>query len=144
MYLSCQIFFVNRILHLFRQIHHIDPRILQRPRLVLLFSFTILFKKPPTTIAHWEMLNVLVALRVWDKLQAGTYILIFCDNAAVVPVTGNSRTKDPFFTACLRNILLITAANHSSIIVKHISGSKSTITDVLSRLFSLRKLMKIF
>ena len=33
------------------------------------------------TIVHWEMLNVLVALRFWVKFRIGSHVLIYCDNA---------------------------------------------------------------
>ena len=40
-------------------------------------------------IAQLEMINILVALKVWDKQWAGQRIVINCDNQAVVAVLTN-------------------------------------------------------
>ena len=37
-----------------------------------------------TNIAILEMLNILIALRVWAQLWENTFILIHCDNQGVV------------------------------------------------------------
>ena len=60
-------------------------------------------------IVHWEMLNIVIALRVWGKYWKHSSVVVNCDNEACVHVVGTSRTKDPFLGACIRNIWLITA-----------------------------------
>ena len=45
-------------------------------------------------IAYLEMINILVALKVWHAQWAGTRILIKCDNQAVVAVLNNGKTRD--------------------------------------------------
>ena len=45
-------------------------------------------------IAYLEMINILVALKVWHAQWAGTRVLIKCDNQAVVAVLNNGKTRD--------------------------------------------------
>ena len=44
------------------------------------------------SIVHLEMLNILVALRVWAKQWASKKILLKCDNQAVVLVLNSGKT----------------------------------------------------
>ena len=48
------------------------------------------------SIVHFEMVNVVIAFRVWGKQWVNTWVEIFCDNAAVVSVlsTGSSVRQD--------------------------------------------------
>ena len=43
-------------------------------------------------IVHLEMLNILVALRVWNQCWAKSRVRIACDNEAVVHVLNSGRT----------------------------------------------------
>ena len=45
-------------------------------------------------IVHLEMLNILVAMRLWGPSWKGKNIKIHCDNAAVVCVLTTRKTKD--------------------------------------------------
>ena len=58
------------------------------------------------TIVHFEMLNVMVALRLWGELWANSSITVHCSNAAVVSVLKSGSSRDPFLaaTACTRKI----------------------------------------
>ena len=56
------------------------------------------------TIVHLEMINILVAIKVFGPFWARRKILVKCDNQAVVAVLRNSKTKDAFLTTCARNI----------------------------------------
>ena len=58
-------------------------------------------------IANLEMLNILIALRVWADEWAHKEVLFRCDNWAVVQVIQTNRTKDEFLACCLRNIWLV-------------------------------------
>ena len=55
-------------------------------------------------IVHWEMFNVLLALRVWGHHWKHSLVRFYCDNLAVVQVVQTSKTKHPFLAACIRNI----------------------------------------
>ena len=91
------------------------------------------------SIVHWEMINVVIALRLWGRHWAGSHILFFCDNAAVVQVVDTGKTRDPLLATCLRNIWMITAIHDIKISIKHIAGSNNIISDLLSRIYSEKK-----
>ena len=84
-------------------------------------------------ITQLEMLNVVVALKVWSQLWADNKVKKFCDNQAVVEVLNTGKTKDPFLATCARNVWLITAIFNIEIIVIHVPGKKNHIGDLLTR-----------
>ena len=84
-------------------------------------------------IAHLEMLNILVALRVWNNCWAKSRIRIACDNEAVVHVLGSGRTRDLTLAAIARNIQLQLATWDINLQVIHIPGKDNQIADLLSR-----------
>ena len=79
-------------------------------------------------IVHLEMLNVVVALRLWVTEWAHSAVKLFCDK------TG--KTKDSFLAACIHNIWLLMATCDIDLQVQHIAGSKNDIADLLSRIYS--------
>ena len=89
-------------------------------------------------ITHLEMINVLIAIRVWAPFWAHSTVRFSCDNLAVVQVVTSSKTKDNFLNACLQNIWLlqVTASYDIDLLIDHIQGSKNIIADALSRIFS--------
>ena len=90
------------------------------------------------TIVHLEMLNIVVALRVWGKMWHHGSIVIKYDNLGVVQVVRTGKTKDLFLALCIRNIWLIMAAYDIELHIDHISGHRNTIADTLSRIYSDR------
>ena len=84
-------------------------------------------------IVHLEMLNILVALRVWNHAWAKSRIRIACDNAAVVQVLNSGRTRDLTLAAIARNIQLELATWDINLQVNHIAGKDNHIADLLSR-----------
>ena len=84
-------------------------------------------------ITQLEMLNVVVALKVWSKLWSDKKVKFFSDNLAVVEVLKSGKTKDPFLATCARNIWLIMAIFNIEIIVVHVPGCDNHIADLLSR-----------
>ena len=85
------------------------------------------------TIVHLEMVNILVAIRVFGPFWAKRKILVKCDNQAVVAVLRNSKTKDAFLAACARNIWLMSAWYDLEVDYVHIKGKENAVTDLLSR-----------
>ena len=81
-------------------------------------------------IVHWEMLNILLALRVWGNRGMHSIVKFHCANLA--------KTKDPFLAACIRNIWMITAISDIDIQIDHTKGVYNIIVDLLSRLYSDR------
>ena len=82
------------------------------------------------------MFNILLALRVWGDFWQHSTVSLFCDNLAVVQVVETGKTKDPFLTACIRNIWLITATLDINLEISHVRGVDNDIADLLSRLYS--------
>ena len=83
-------------------------------------------------ITQLEMINVLIALRVWASHWVHSTVRFSCDNLAVVQVVTSGKTKDSFLNACLRNIWLVTATYDIDLLIDHIQGSKNIIADSLS------------
>ena len=88
------------------------------------------------TIVHLEMINLVIALRMWGKFWSNSVVTAHCDNIAVVQVVDNSRTRDSFLAACIRNIWLLTAKWDIQLKIIHIPGEENVHADTLSRLFS--------
>ena len=78
-------------------------------------------------ITQLEMLNVVVALKVWGSIWSDKVIDIKCDNLAVVEVLTSGKTKDTFLATCARNIWLICAIFNIQIRVWHIPGKANSI-----------------
>ena len=87
-------------------------------------------------IVHLEMLNIVIALRVWGNFWKRSQVHIHCDNMAVVQVVTSSKTKDKFLAACIRNIWHLSSVLDIDIVIHHIQGKKNIIADCLSRLHS--------
>ena len=85
------------------------------------------------SIVHLEMLNILVALRVWCRQWAASKILLKCDNRAVVSVLNSGKTLDLTLGAMAQNIAMILAIKDIELQVIHILGSDNKIADLLSR-----------
>ena len=85
------------------------------------------------TIYHLEMLNLLVATRLWTDHWSSQKVVLFCDNQAVVSVLNNGRTKDRTLGAIARNIQMIAAIKDINLNVVHILGKNNTVADLLSR-----------
>ena len=102
-------------------------------------------------IAHLEILNIVVALKVWAqqwankriKVKVGVLrpvqqpankrIKIHCDNMAVVEVLRNGRARDNILALMARNTWLICAMFNIHIIVLHIPSKNNVLADLLSR-----------
>ena len=84
-------------------------------------------------ITQLEMLNVVVALKVWANIWANKRIKISCDNLAVVEILKSGKTRDAFLATCARNIWLITAMFNIDIIIIHVPGISNQVADLLSR-----------
>ena len=76
------------------------------------------------TIVHLEMVNILVALKIFGPFWATKKVLVKCDNQAVVAVLTHSKTRDPFLATCARNVWLLAALYDLDITYAHIKGKK--------------------
>ena len=86
-------------------------------------------------IAQIEMINILVALKVWHKAWSCQKVLIKCDNLAVVSVLNNGRAQDQTWAKYARNIFMWASACNIELRVVHVAGKQNPIADLLSRWF---------
>ena len=84
-------------------------------------------------IAHLEMVNILVALKVFSHQWAGKRVLVHCDNQAVVCVLQSGKARDPFLGACARNVWLWAATFDIEVTYVHVMGKYNRAADLLSR-----------
>ena len=85
------------------------------------------------SIVHLEMLNIVVAIKVWANQWRDKKLRIKCDNMAVVEVLTSGRTKDNILATCARNVWLLCAIFNISIHIEHIPGKQNVVADLLSR-----------
>ena len=84
-------------------------------------------------ILHIEMINILVAIRIFAGHWHRKHILVRCDNMAVVQVLSSGKTKDPFLAMCARNVWLTAALADIDLEYRHIAGRSNETADLLSR-----------
>ena len=85
------------------------------------------------SIAHLELLNVVVALKVWCRQWAGHKVRVFCDNSNACIAADTGRTRDPFMQECAREMFLFKAAYDIELTVVHRPGVQMDRADALSR-----------
>ena len=85
------------------------------------------------SIVHLEMVNIVVALKVWGPMWRDSHIQIHCDNLAVVQVLNSGGSRDSILSTCARNVWLLSALYNISIQFSHIAGAHNTVADLLSR-----------
>ena len=83
-------------------------------------------------IVHLEMVNILVAVRIFAKSWAKQCVLIKCDNQAVVSVLQSGRAWDPFLGTCARIIWYAAALNDVDLSYIHVLGKDNRAADLLS------------
>ena len=71
----------------------------------LVYTVPLVMSEENFSIVHWEMLNILVAIRVWGHQWESQKILFKCDNQAVVSVLNSGKSSDMTLSAIARNIL---------------------------------------
>ena len=84
------------------------------------------------SIMHLEILNILVAIRVWYQYCAYKGIIIKCDNQVVVSVLNSGTTQDMTLAAIALNIMMEAAKYDIDLQVIHILGVDNKIADLLS------------
>ena len=84
------------------------------------------------SIVHYEMINILVALRLWVRDLNGKRLVIHCDNAAVVSILNTGKGQDSLLLAMARNVWLFAANSDIDLTLVHIPGKNNVIADLLS------------
>ena len=85
------------------------------------------------SIVQLEMVNILLAVRLFQPHWAGRKVLVKCDNEAVVTVLRSGKTRDPYLGACARNIWHVCALADIDIQYVHVRGLDNKVADLLSR-----------
>ena len=85
------------------------------------------------TIVHLEILNIVVALKLWGSLWQSHAIEVKCDNMAVVEVLNTGRARDQMLATSARNIWLLISMYDIDLVVTHIPGVTNVVADLLSR-----------
>jgi hypothetical protein len=89
--------------------------------------------KPEFCIAHWEAINILVALRTFFPILQHHKITIWCDNIVAVNILSSARGTDPILQSIARNMWLIEASQDCEFTFSHIKGINNSVADLLSR-----------
>lgn len=84
-------------------------------------------------IHHLEMLNIVIAVKLWSADWEHKVVRILCDNAAAVAVLQHGRSRDPFLLACARDIWFETAIRDINLLPQHAPGNTLVTVDALSR-----------
>ena len=84
-------------------------------------------------IAQLEMVNIVVALKVFCHQWAKHPVLIHCDNQVVVCVLQLGKARDPFLGACACNVWLWAATHDIELAYVHVMGKYNRAADLLSR-----------
>jgi len=86
-------------------------------------------------ISRLELLNIVIALKLWADLHPNHILLVHCDNMAAVSVLNNGRSKDPVLLSCAREIWYLCACFSITLQVAHKPGRDMSTADALSRNF---------
>ena len=85
------------------------------------------------SIAHLELLNIVVAVKVWRWQWAGHRVRVWSDNANACIAVQTGRSRDDFMQECVRELFLYTAAHDIELHVLHRPGVELQRADALSR-----------
>jgi hypothetical protein len=84
-------------------------------------------------INHWECYGVLVALRLFGPVWAGSRVVVFCDNMATVEWLTSGSARPPSARVLVQEIFGLCTVSHIRLQVKHIEGEQNVLADALSR-----------
>ena len=81
------------------------------------------------SIIHLEMLNIVVALKIWGPMWRDARIQMHCDILAVVQVLTSGGSRDLILSTCARNLWLLSAMYDITIQFSHFAGVQNTVAD---------------
>ena len=84
-------------------------------------------------IAHLELLNIVVAAKIWGCQWRNTTITVYCDNTAAVSVLTTGRGRDPYLLSCAREIFYLSVVHQFTLHPQHMPGRDMMLADSLSR-----------
>ena len=97
------------------------------------------------SITHLEMLNILIAARIFAKQWAHHTVNLGCDNKAAVAVLQSARAKDRLLAACAKQLWMFATVYDFSLMAFHRSGEEMQAigVDALSRYHLSQKFRNI-
>ena len=101
------------------------------------FPAFVLREKHP--IAHLEMLNLVVSLRLWVSRWRGKKLQVFCDNQNTCVALQNGRSRDRFMQSCIRAVFLLSVKNDVEILVSHARWLQQMHSRVCTRVIGFGK-----
>ena len=90
-------------------------------------------------IAHLELLNIVVAVKMWGPQWRGHSLEVKCDNMNACLALQSGRSRDSFIQHCVRELFVLTASWDIELRVRHWPGKDMIRADALSRMHADRK-----
>ena len=84
-------------------------------------------------IAHFELMAIIIALKVWGPSYRGQRFVLHCDNQAVVEVIHNGTARDKGMQELLRQFAFQCAIGEFEVVAMHLMGALNRVPDLLSR-----------
>ena len=85
------------------------------------------------TIAHLELLNIVVAVRTWARDWAHQKVGVHCDNMNACLAVRSGKSRDGYMQSCVRELFLLCSINDIELHVTHCPGTDMKRADALSR-----------
>ena len=86
------------------------------------------------TIAHLELLNVVIAVKMWGKEWRGHKVEIVTDNMNACLAVRSGRSRDPYMQQCVREIFVTKVKFDIELQIRHQAGKELVRADALSRM----------
>ena len=94
-------------------------------------------------IAHLELLNIVVAVKMWQDQWAGRRVRVSCDNMNACLAIQNGCSRDQFVQSCIRELFFVTARRDIELWAKHCLGKDMGRADALSHMHLGRKYLDL-
>ena len=85
------------------------------------------------SINEYELLTIMVAVKVWGSSLRGKKVRVNCDNTTAVAAMNLARLHNKFSQAIMREISYWSAVGEFEVMTMHISGLRNIVADTLSR-----------
>lgn len=86
-----------------------------------------------TSSAHFEFLNVVIAVKLWAPRWSGKRVQFACDNTACVSILNTGRSHDTFLLHCAREIWRLSTVHDVLFSAVYLPGVENVVADALSR-----------
>ena len=101
--------------------------------------FPLWLREEQHPIAHLELLNVVVAVKVWGDKWRGHRVAIITDNMNTCLAVQSGRSRDPFMHQCVRELFVLKVRFDIEMHIRHQPGKELVRADALSRMCVDRK-----